>query len=80
MSINVTELSDFTIRNYSGSIVTINIEDLRFIQSQASLASDKSFFQRDTNLRFVYFKTSHLLVFDEGTPFFNKLSSSYTIS
>ena len=60
MSISITELLDFIIRNYCGSIVTINIEDLRFIQSQANVASDKSFFQGDTNLRFVYLKNKSI--------------------
>ena len=76
MSINVTELNDFSIRNYSGNIVTINIEDLRFIQSQASIASDKSFYQRENNLRFIYLKTSQLLVVDEGNPLLKKTNKS----
>jgi hypothetical protein len=76
MSINVTELSDFTIRNFNGSIVTINFEDLRFIQSQASIASDKSFYQRENNLRFIYLKTSQLLVVDEGNPLLKKLTNT----
>ena len=73
MSINVTELTDFTIRTYNVSIVTINIEDLRFIQNQANLASDQSFYQRDTNLRFIYLNTSQLLVVDEGYPLLKKV-------
>ena len=80
MSINVTELNDFTIRNHNGSLITINIEDLRFIQSQANVASGKSFYQRDTNLRFVYLSTSQLLVLDESSPLLKKLTSSYNIS
>ena len=80
MSIIVSELIDFTIRNFNGNIITINIEDLRFIQSQANSASSKSFFQRDTNLRFVYLSTSQLLALDETNPLLKKLSKSYNIA
>ena len=68
MSINVDELNDFEIRNYNGKNLAINIEDLRFIQRKANQAFTKSFYDVNTNLRFVYFSSANVLVLDESNP------------
>ena len=37
MSIPVHELSDFKFQNYQGTLVSVNIEDLRIIQARAKV-------------------------------------------
>jgi hypothetical protein len=79
MSINVDELNDFEIRNYNGKNLAINIEDLRFIQSKANLTLTKSFYDVNTNLRFVYLSNANVLVLDESNPVTKKNATSYRI-
>ena len=58
MSIRVVnELSDFTIRDYNGSIIQISIEDLRYILRPAQYTDgiDKSYYDQTNNLRFVLY-------------------------
>ena len=73
---NVDELNDFEIRNYNGKNLAFNIEDLRFIQSKANLSPKKSFYDINTNLRFVYLKNASTLVLDESNPV-TKNATSY---
>ena len=80
MSINIDELNDFEIRNYNGKNLAINIEDLRFIQSKANLSITKSYYDINTNLRFVYLSNANVLVLDESNPVTKKIASSYRIS
>jgi hypothetical protein len=68
MSINVDELNDFEIRNYNGKNLAINVEDLRYIQSKANLTLTKSFYDINTNLKFVFLSTANVLVLDESFP------------
>ena len=79
MSINVDELNDFEIRNYNGKNLAINIEDLRFIQSQANIAIAESFYDINTNLRFVYLSNANVLVLDESNPVTKQLATSITL-
>jgi hypothetical protein len=76
----VTELADFAIQNYNGSIVSVNIEDLRFISRQADAAADNTFYHQNKNLRFVYLNAARLLVLDESRPLVKKLAQTYNIS
>ena len=80
MSINVDELNDFEIRNYNGTNLAINVEDLRYIQSKANLTLTKSFYDVNTNLRFVYLSNANVLVLDESNPVTKKNATSYRIS
>ena len=60
----VHELKDFSIQNYNGSIVSVNVEDLRFISRQADAAANNTFYYKNKNLRFVYLNAARLLVLD----------------
>jgi hypothetical protein len=80
MSIPVNELSDFVIQNYNGAVITINIEDMRFIARQADAAADNSFYHRNKGLRFVWLSATSLLVLDESNPLIRKLTAAYNVS
>ena len=76
----VNELRDFVIENYTGSLVTANIEDLRFISQRAFAVEDRTFYHRSKNLRFVYLTSNSLLAMDESNPLVKKLAETYIIS
>ena len=72
--IPVNELRDWAIENYNGSLVSVNIEDLRFISKQADAAADNTFDHKNKKLRFVYLHAARLLVLDESRPLVEKLA------
>ena len=76
----VNELRDFVIENYTGSLVSANIEDLRFISQRAFADLDKTFYHRRKNLRFVYLTSNSLLAMGESNPLVKKLAETYIIS
>lgn len=80
MSIPVNELSDFSIENYNGAAVSVNIEDLRFISRVADAAADNTFYHRNKGLRFVWLSATSVLVLDDSNPLLQRLAASYTIS
>jgi len=80
MSIPVNELKDFTIQNYNGAIITINIEDMRFIARQADADANNTFFHRNKGLRFYWLSATKLLVLDESNPLVAKVSARFNIS
>ena len=80
MSINVDELNDCEIKNYNGKNLAIDVEDLRFIQSKANLTLTKSFYDVNTNLRFVNLSNANILVLNESNPVTKKIATSYRIS